>query len=131
VKEEQAMATLTRVQAIDAIRRAILKLVDDEHSACEVAAEKGVFCHGFRRYSDEELRKRYKWLMKGKESMGREELEDLANRWQIARRVVDGTPICCDAQTQEQDTCRGWEDFDNPTLSKYYKELLGKEVTVS
>jgi len=123
--------TLTRSQAIHAIRKHLLAMVDDEHSMCQVAAEKGVFCRGFRQYTDEQLRERYEWLVKKNPEMSREELEDLANRWQLARQVVNKVPIACDAQEIERDTCQGWNDFDNGTLAQYYRQLIGEEVTIS
>lgn len=125
------MNTLTRSQAIHAIRKRLLEMVDDEHSMCQVAAEQGVFCRGFGRYTDEQLRDRYDWLLKKNPEMTRKELEDLANRWQIARQVVNRVPIACDAQSIERDTCQGWDEFDNGTLADYYRQLMGEEVTIS
>ncbi|HXI02684.1 MAG TPA: hypothetical protein VNI57_05855, partial [Candidatus Saccharimonadales bacterium] len=61
----------------------------------------------------------------------REELEDMANRWQLARQVVLKVPLSCDAQTSDRDSCGGWDDFDNKTLERFYLEILGKEVTVT
>ena len=43
---------MTRQEAIEAIRRKILEMVDDEHSMCRIAAEKGIFCRGFRQHTD-------------------------------------------------------------------------------
>ena len=124
------MKTLPRNKAIAAIRRRLLEFVDDEHSMCQAAAAKGIYCHGFRQYSDEELGKRYDWLTRGRPDIGREELEDLANRWQIARQIVDDVTISCDAQTLEQDTCRGWDGFDNAKLAQFYREVLSHEIQV-
>jgi hypothetical protein len=123
-------ATMTRQEAVQAIRRKILEMVDDEHSMCRIAAEKGIFCHGFRQHTDEELRERYDWLLRNKPDMSREELEDLANRWQLARQVVNQVPVSCDAQTIERDTCRGWDTFDDDALARFYLELLGVQVEI-
>ncbi len=124
------MKGLARDKAIAAIRRRLLELVDDEHSMCEVASEKGIYCHGFRQYTDEELKERYEWLTRGKGDLSREAIEDLANRWQIARQIVDDVSLSCDAQTKEHDTCMGWDGFDNATLARFYRELLGHEIRV-
>jgi hypothetical protein len=35
--------------AIARLREALVKLTDDDHSLCQVAGERGIFCHGFRR----------------------------------------------------------------------------------
>ena len=124
------MNTLTRNEAITAIRTKLLELVDDDHSMCRVATEKGIYCRGERRFTDEELKQRYAWLMKRKPDIGREELEDLANRWQLARQIVDKVPLSCDAQAMEHDTCNGWDSFDDGTLARYYRELLGGDIAV-
>ena len=67
---------------------------------------------------------------KPKPDIGREELEDLANRWQLARQIVDKVPLSCDAQAMEHDTCNGWDSFDDGTLARYYRELLGGDIAV-
>ncbi len=124
------MTMLTRQEAIRAIRGKLLDLVDDDHSMCRVASEQNIYCRGFRQFTDEGLRERYAWLLRRNPNMGREELEDLANRWQLARQIVDSVPVSCDAQALEHDTCSGWEGFDNQTLSRYYREMVGDEITV-
>lgn len=85
------MKVVTRLQAIDDLRRAILQLVDDEHSMCDTAKRLGIYCRGFAQYADEELFERYKWIVQRRGVKTREELEDLANRWQLARR---SRPVC-------------------------------------
>lgn len=129
--EEEIVKPLTRDQAIAAIRRKLLQIVDDEHSMCAIAAEKGIYCHGFAQYTDEQLKERYSWLMRDRPDLKREELEDLANRWELARQIVDKVPLSCDAQQCEHDTCLGWDTFDNPTIARFYRELLGHEITVA
>jgi hypothetical protein len=124
------MKTLTRQQAIDAIRHEILKLVDDEHSACEVAGRLGIFCRGFKHFSDTELEKKYDWIVKKRNVKSRAELEDLANRWQIARQFVQNKELSCDVQLVENDTCSGWNEFSNVTLEKYYLELVKEPVQI-
>ena len=121
---------MTRQEAIQAVRSKLLEMVDDEHSMCRIAAEKDIFCHGFRQYTDGELRERYGWLLRRKPDMSREELEDLANRWQLARQIVNQVPVSCDAQTLEHDTCRGWDTFDDEALARFYLELLGVQVEI-
>lgn len=121
-------ACISREQAIQQIRSALLRLVDDDHSVCEFAAEKGILCRGFRRFTDEELRECYYWLAHRAKS--RQELEDLANRWQLARQILHEVPLSCDVQTIEHDVCRGWDGVTNEDLSRYCRELLGISVTV-
>lgn len=122
---------IDRQSAIAQIRSALLQLTDDEHSACQIAAQKGIFCGGFRRYTDEEIRTRYDWLVRKNPSMPREDLEELANRWQLARQIVNNVGCACDAQTMEEDTCRGWTDFSNEELSRFCREILNIDVAVT
>ena len=121
---------MTRSEATKAIRAKLLELVDDDHSMCQVAAEKGIYCQGFRRLSDEDLKKRHSWLVRRNPKMSREELEDLANRWQLVRQIVDKVPISCDVQSMEHDTCEGWSTFDDTTLARFYRDLVGVEITI-
>jgi hypothetical protein len=124
------MDTMSREQAIKLIRAKLMEMVDDDHSMCRVATEKGIYCRGFRPLADDEMKRRYEWLLHRNPNMGRAELEDLANRWQIARQIVDRVPISCDAQTIERDTCDGWDTFDNGTLARFFHELTGGEILV-
>ncbi|HKY32952.1 MAG TPA: hypothetical protein VJV23_10475 [Candidatus Polarisedimenticolia bacterium] len=124
------MKTLTRSQAIEAIRARLLEMVDDDHSMCRVAGEKGIYCRGFRDLTDEQLRRKYYWLHKDR-PLSRGQMEDLADRWQLARQIVDQVPISCDAQCLEKDTCEGWNGFDDAQLARYYRELIGDDVSVS
>jgi hypothetical protein len=109
----------------------MLKLTDDESSICKVAAERGIFCQGFHRYSDGTLRRCYSWLDKRRPGLSREELEDLANRWQLARQEVDQLPLACDVQQKEHDSCGGWDDFSNEELSGFYHELTGRRLVIA
>jgi hypothetical protein len=128
---ETPRETMAREEAIKLLRSELLKLVDDENSICKVAAEKGIFCKGFQRYSDFELRKRYRWIARKDRRYTREEIEDLANRWQIARQDVDELPIACDVQQIEHDSCRGWDDFSNEELAKFIGQTTGRVVAVA
>lgn len=120
---------ISRTAVIDLLREELLSRLDDETSICKLAAEKGIFCRGFRRWSESELRRRFGWIDR-KRPMSREELEDLANRWQLARQEVRGASIACDVQRIEHDMCGGWDDFSNEELSRFYFELTGKNIRV-
>ncbi len=126
----QDVPEMSREDVVAAIRVRLLELVDDEHSMCRVAAEKGIYCRGFAQYSDEEMKRRYSWLLKRNPGMGRDELEDLANRWQLARQIVNAVPMSCDAQTVEHDTCMGWDEYDDRELERFHRELVGTEVRI-
>jgi uncharacterized protein YciW len=124
------MKTMTRQEAIDRLRGRLMEMVDEDHSICEVAAEQGVYCHGFSQWSFDELKERYYWLADRRPNITREELERLANIWQVARSQVLGTPMACDTQALEHDTCKGWDEWDNETLARYIHELCGQQVSV-
>ena len=128
---ETPVETIAREEAIKILRGELLKRVDDENSICKVAAEKGIFCKGFQRYSDFELRKRYRWIARKDRRYTREEIEDLANRWQLARQDVDELPLACDVQQVEHDSCRGWDDFSSEELGKFLYQLTGRVVAVA
>ena len=122
---------ISRLYAIRRLREYLLTLTDDDHSMCEVAAKKGIFCKGFQRWNDGELRKHFAGLVKRRPGMNRWQLEALGNKWELARQIVDGAALACDAQTLEHDTCGGWDDFSNEELSRYCAELLGLDAIVT
>lgn len=125
------MITMNRAEVVAAIRKKLLDIVDEDHSMCHVAAQRGIYCRGFRRLTDEQLAQRYSWLLKSNPSMSREELEERANHWELARQIVHDSPIACDAQAMEKDTCCGWDSFDNATIARFYKDLVGEEIKVA
>ena len=122
--------SIERAEVINQLRSELLKHTDGETSACKYAAQKGVFCRGFARFGDGEMRRKYNWITRRRPDMSREELEDIANRWQLARQDVDALPIACDVQQIEHDMCRGWDDFSNQELSQFYSQMTGKQIVV-
>jgi hypothetical protein len=124
------MRNLTRARAIEELRAALLTLVDDDHSFCEVAAREGIVCRGFRQFTDEELRERYEWIVRKHPSASRTELEKLANQWQLARQFVQNQSFACDVQAREHDTCGGWDDISNTMLIEALRKLRGEEVEI-
>lgn len=127
------MKKLTRDQAINAIRAKLLTLVDDEHSMCEVSSRLGIYCGGFSQWSSGELREKHNWIVQNRPAVKRPELEDLANRWQLARQYVLGTLISCDTQADEHEqhhTCHGWKQFTDEQLAGFHREILGEELEI-
>ena len=124
------MESIARNEAINRLRNELVKRTDGDMSACKLAADCGIFCHGFGRFSDLELKKQYAWIVRRRPGMTRAELESIADRWQMARQEVDELPVACDVQQRVHDTCGGWDDFTNDDLSRFYRELTGKEVAV-
>ena len=122
--------TMTRADAISNLRRELMQSTDEENSICKVAGERGVFCKGFKRYTDDELRKRYDWIVAKNPLMTRDDLERIANDWQLAQQEVHDMPFACDVQQKVYDTCRGWNDFTDEQLAKFYFQLTGDEIAI-
>ncbi len=122
---------VNRDELVNRLRSQLSKHTDIESSICKVAAERGIFCNGFKRYADDELRQRYSWIADKRPGITREELEAIANDWQLAQQEVHELPFACDVQRSVHDTCRGWNDFTNEQLAKFYYQLTGKEILVT
>lgn len=127
------MRTISRKEAIDDLRARFLELVDDDHCICEVAAREGIFCKGFAQWTFPELKERYAWMLKNRPRITRKELEELANRWQLARAYVVDKPIACDVQNEEiqHPTCSGWSTFTDEQLAGFYGEVFSEQVTIA
>jgi hypothetical protein len=126
----RTIQTVPRQDAIARLRKELLRFTDEENSVCKVAAERGIFCSGFHRYSDAELRKRYDWIADRRPDLSREELETIANDWQLAQQEVFELPTACDVQQRVHDTCRGWNDFTNEQLARFYQQMTGEEISI-
>lgn len=124
------MKKLTRAETIEALRAKLLTLTDDEHSMCWVAKTSHTFCGGFSQWKFDELRRRYAHIVKRHPHISRPELEELANRWQLARQFVRDTSLACDTESMEHRTCRGWEEFSDEKLAEFHQELLGEPVEI-
>jgi hypothetical protein len=124
------MKTMQRADAVAAVKSRLQDMVSEGHCACEVVSRSQLFCHGFSQWSFEDLKRRYWWLADRRPGITRAELERLANIWQVARQQVLGTELSCDTQTLEHDTCHGWDQWDNPTLARFVRELCHEDVQV-
>ncbi|HEV8658565.1 MAG TPA: hypothetical protein VGS96_08040 [Thermoanaerobaculia bacterium] len=121
---------ITREAAIGRVRQRLEMNDCGDKSLCQFAAERGILCAGFRRYSDERLRETYHHLLRRDPFLSRVALERAANRWQLARQRDLGVSLSCDAQQVCFETCGGWNDFTNMQLAQFCGELLGEAVTV-
>lgn len=122
--------TVSRDVAISRLHVKLLEKLDAGTSLCQLAAEHGILCGGFRHYSDDALRAAYPDIMRRDPFMSREELESAANEWQLARQAELGVVLSCDAQRATYETCRGWDEFTNAQLATFCQRLLGEEVAV-
>jgi hypothetical protein len=124
------MKRITRPQCIKDLQEKMRRMVDSEHSMCDVAAKKGLYCKGFKQWSFEELKQRYDWIAAARPDITREELEKIANTWQLARQEVFGTALSCDTQTIEHDTCKGFDGWSDEDLARFHADLCGEPVEV-
>jgi len=122
---------ISRETAVAQLRRKLIELQEEGKSACQVAAEQGLFCRGFHRGSDDELRFRYAAAIENAPELTRAALEERANAWQLARQNQEGTLLCCDVQFMTYETCRAWDDFANEELARFCDEMLDQKVRVT
>lgn len=126
------MKSCTREEVIQELRRALLDACGDEHSICHVAKEKGLFCRGFAQWKLHELKAQYPQITRSRPRLSRDEMEDLADRWQMARQFVTGRELACDVQLGEGrfQTCKGWDEFTDEELARFHSELCGEEIEI-
>lgn len=123
-------AVWTRDEAIRRLRQALLELTDEDHSMCQVAAKKGVFCRGFRRWHDSEFSRKWKPAIGSSTYLTRCQMEEFANLWQLAEQVRLRVCFACDAETIADGACRGWNEFGNDQLAWYCADVLKANVRV-
>jgi hypothetical protein len=123
------MRTISRSQAIANLRRELLKLVDEEHSLCLVAARRGLICNGLGRWSTAELVRRLPWRTPSA-APERAEVERLANDWLSAFQDRPSGRLPCDPAPGRASLCAGWEEFYEGELARFHREMCGEEVRV-
>ncbi len=121
---------VSRSGMIGLLRDELMKLTPEGSSACRAVADRGIFCRGFLRFTDAQLRQRFQWIDEKLQHPPRQVLEDVADRWHLARQEVTEMPLACDVQQMEHDSCRGWDDFSNAELIKFYREISGRNVSI-
>ena len=120
----------TRDEAIGRLRAGLLRLSDGEHSMCQVAAELGIFCFGFRRWSDAEFERRWSRVIGRSTHLTRPQLERIADLWQMTEQLRQRVPLACDAAAMASGPCRGWNQFSNRNLARHCADILGRDVVV-
>jgi len=120
-----------RKEAIELLRGPLTRLCGPEHSLCKVAAERGIFCRGFRRWDDSAFHKRWKMSLGSSTHLTRRQMEQLADIWQLAEQLRHRVGLACDAQAIAPGACRGWDEFSNESLARFCDEILGLNVVVT
>lgn len=119
-----------RDEAISHLRASLLRMTDEEHSLCQVAAERGVFCRGFHRWTEAEFDRQWRGYIGRSTHLSRAQMEEYANLWQLAEQLRRRVSLACDAQTSAHGPCRGWNEFSNAALARFCSDVLGENVEV-
>jgi hypothetical protein len=119
-----------RGEAISRLRASLLRMTDEEHSLCQVAADRGIFCRGFRRWNEIEFDRRWQKYIGRSTHLSRAQMEEYANLWQLAEQIRERVSLACDAQTKPGGPCRGWNEFSNADLARFCNDVLGENVEV-
>lgn len=127
---ESSAIVWSRDRAIAALRRCLNRLSDGEHSTCQVASERGIFCRGFSRWNDHEFHRRFRPVLGQSTHLSRPQVERLADLWQLSEQIVQRVQVTCDAHSVQPGPCRGWQEFSNETLARFCGELLGRAIVV-
>ena len=121
---------LSRPEAIERLRAVMKALTDEENCMCTAAQRLGIFCRGFGRLSDAELKQRFDWIARKRAGAGREELERVVSLYHCGRQQATGAALCCDVETREHTACDGWNSFDNRALEDFYQKLTGHRASI-
>lgn len=125
------VVAVSRAGAIAMLREELLKIASDERSLCLVAAERGIFCQGFSRYTDSELRARLASDAVLLREKSREEIEKLANLWMLNRQEALELPLSCDVEREEKDLCGGWDVFGDKVIERFCREILQVDLVIN
>lgn len=126
---QSAPRALSRRAAIRCLRESVIKLTE-ECSRCPRATEHGIYCLGFRRFTEEELSRRYARLLDSSPNMTPEELADLANRWRVAVQFLEHVFAYCEGHRRESGECAGWDGFSTDELERFCFEVLREPVRI-
>ena len=126
----EASVLWERGEAIARLRQALLTLCDDEHSMCQVASDRGIFCRGFRRWNASEFDRRWRAAIGRSTHLSRPQMEEFANVWQLSEQLRQRVSLACDAGRNGPGGCRGWDEFSNADLSRFCADVLGSSVQV-
>lgn len=116
----------TREGAIALLRQRLAPLSAGEHSICRVAADRGIFCRGFRRWNDREFHDRWKATLGVSTHLSRPQMEELADLWQLTEQCSQGIALICDAPAAARAACRGWDEFTDLELQSFDHEMIGQ-----
>jgi hypothetical protein len=115
----------TREDALKRVREFLVANTRPEETTCEATARLGIFCHGYDRWTLEQLRHLYPWLAKKMPpDTPREDFLKLIVAWDNARQLVHKVSTTCDAHTADHDVCLGFDRFSNQQLKRVFPQLF-------
>ena len=116
--EDGRQATIAR------LRSALIPIAGDDRSLCSVAAERGIFCRGFRRWHDAEFDRRWRHAIGRSTFLSRVQMERYADIWQLTEQLRQSVALACDAKPGPSSPCRGWDEFSDEDLTRFCRELV-------
>lgn len=119
-----------RDDAISRLRASLVAMTDADHSLCQVAAERRIFCRGFRRWGEAEFDRRWRKFIGRSTHLSRAQMEEYANLWELGEQIRRRVSLACDAQSAQKGPCRGWNEFSNAELARFCSDVLGANVEV-
>ena len=103
---EESPGVWHRNDAISRLRAALLAMTDADHSLCQIAAERRIFCRGFRRWDEAEFDRRWRKFIGRSTHLSRTQMEEYANLWELSEQIRSRVSLACDAQTAACGPCR-------------------------
>ena len=97
---------------------------------CAVAADFGIFCHGFRRWPDDAFHRGWSKAVGRSNHLSRAQMERLADIWLLTEQLRLHTSFACDLAAAGGGACRGWNGFSNASLERCCDEILGRNVAI-
>ncbi len=121
----------TREDALHKIREFLVSQTRPDETTCQAAARLGVFCHGYDRWTVDQLRHLYPWLAKKVPvETPREEFLKLIVAWDNARQLVHKAPTTCDVKAIDHEGCLGFDRFNNEQLKRMFPQLFTAEDAI-
>lgn len=115
----------SRDEALNKIRQYLVTNTREDETTCQTAARMGVFCHGYDKWTTEQLRQLYPWLAKKMPpETPREEFLKLIVAWDSARQLVNKTPTTCDTKALDHEGCLGFDRFSNQQLKRMFPQVF-------
>lgn len=122
----------TREQAVNRVRDFLVANTGEDETTCQAAARLGIFCHGYDKWTVDQLRHLYPWLArKLPADASREELLKLIVAWDGARMLVHKSSTTCDAKTLDHEGCLGFSRFNNDQIKRLFPQLFKPEDEIA